>query len=162
VRRDARSSIEAIEAFQSSYNKSGLSKFDCREVTGRQPHLDDWRTKISVSLDLTVHKPTKAEKDKIGGVVFAFAKGEDKDNKRHERLKITANLIYVFCDRHLSFHGEADKKLCFAVDVFARKLVQPTGEFLRGMKLIEESCEEVADRWPAISPPDDYDGPDWN
>jgi len=161
IKRDSNASIEAIEAFQSNYNKSGLAKLDCREITGRQPLLDQWPTKISVNLDLSVHKPSRTEKDKVGGIILVFAKGEDKDNRRHERLKTVANLVYVFCSRFLNHHGDADKKLCFAVDVFAKKMVQPTGEFLRGMKLIAESCEEIADRWAAISPPDDYDGPDW-
>lgn len=161
VRRDAGASIEAIEAFQTSYNKTGLTKLNCRLVTGRQPLLDGWRTKVSVSLDLTVHKTTRAEKDKVGGVVFAFAKGEDKDKKRHDRLKVVSNLIFVFCERYLGHHGDPDKDLCFAVDVFAKKLVQPTGEFLRGMRLVVESCEEIADRWDNIAPPEDYDGPAW-
>lgn len=161
VKRDSRSSIEAIEAFQASYNKLGVTKLDCREVTGRQPLLDNWQTKISVHLNLTVHRPTSGETDKVGGVILAFSKGEDKDRKRHDRLKTTANLIFLFCQRFLTHYGEADKKLCFAVDVFARKSVQPSGEYLRGMKQIEESCEEIADRWDAIAPPDDYDGPNW-
>lgn len=161
VRKDSLASIEAIEAFQTHYNKTGLSKFDCREVTGRQPYIDEWPTRISVSLDLTVHRPTRGERDKVGGVILFFAKGEDKDNKRFERLKTAANLIFVFASRFLTHHGDADKKLCFAVDVFGRRIVQPTGEFLRGTKLIAESCEEIADRWSAIAPPADYDGPEW-
>ena len=61
----------------------------------------------------------------------------------------------------MGHHGVADKKLCFAIDVFARKSVQPSGEHVRGLKQIEESSEEIADRWDAIAPPPHYDGPDW-
>ncbi len=160
IKRDSRSSAEAIDAFERAYNRLGFAKLDCRRVTGRLPHLADWPTRISVSLDVTIHKPVRGEGDKIGAALFLFSRGESSSKNRIERSKTIAGLIYTFCGKHLTASGEADPTLCFAVDVFGGIKYSPPGTFARKLSHIKEACEEIADRWKRIGPPSDYDGPD--
>jgi hypothetical protein len=161
VTQDCQFSIEAIDAFERNYNRLGFPKLDCRQVTGRLPHLDQWPTRISVSLNITIHKPVRGEQDRVGGAVFAFSRGETSSKARVERSKTVAGLIYTFCDSHLKGMGIADPSLCFAVDVIGGVRHNPPGTFARKLSHIQEACEEIADRWKRIGPPDDYDGPDF-
>lgn len=162
IRRDSRFSIEALDAFQRNYNRLGLPKLDCRRVTGRLPLLADWPTKISVALDVTIHRFRNSERDRIGGAIFLFSRGESSSKSRVERCKTIGGLIYVFCEKHLQLQGDADPDLCFAFDVFTGTKHTPPGTFARKLGHISEACEEIADRWKRIGPPDDYDGPPYD
>lgn len=161
LKRDGRFSMEAIEVFQLAYNKLPFVKLDCREVNGRQPHLDMWPTRVSVNLDLTIHKPVKASnRDRIGGAILLFSRGETSGRARTEHCKVIAGLIYTYCQRFMSEHSDPDAGLCFAVDVFNRTAHTPPGTFAAKLRHVADACEEIAARWKTIPPPDDYDGPD--
>lgn len=155
LQNDSRSSIEAIERFQQTYNKLPFPKLDCQAVTNRVPALDLWMTKVTVDVDVTVHKG-----EQIGGAVFLFSQGDPSSKKRIERCKTIAGLIYVFASQHLKGIGEPDVSLCYAIDVFAGMAHRPSGAFTAKQKQIAEACEEIAARWKTIAPPADYDGPD--
>ena len=159
IKRDSRFSKEAMDAFQKSYNKLPFGKLDCRPVPGRLSPLDKWPTKISVALDLTIHKPMKDGKDRIGGALMLFSRGESSSKNRTERSKTIAGLIYTFCSTFLTGMGDPDPTLCFAVDVFNGVAYQPPGTFAKKLRNIADACDEIADRWKTIKPPDDYDGP---
>jgi hypothetical protein len=160
VRRDSRGSLEAIEAFQRSYNKLAIHKLDCRPVHGRQPHLDMWPTRISVAMNFTVHKPVPKGKDQIGGAILLFSKGESSTKNRIERSKTIAGLIYTHCNRFMTALGVPDPTLCFAIDVFSGVAHTPQGTFTRKLRNVGDACDEIAARWKTIPPPADYDGPD--
>jgi hypothetical protein len=159
MKRDSRGSIEAIEAFQRHYNKFGFRKLDCRQVHGRQPVLDLWPTRISVSLDFTIHRPNDEGKDAIGAAILLFSKGETSTNARLERSKIIAGLIHTYAVRFLKGMGEPDPSICLAVDVFGGIAHKPPGTFARKLRNVGDACDEIADRWRSIKPPSDYDGP---
>jgi hypothetical protein len=161
IKRDSRFSKEAMDAFQKGYNKLPFGKLDCRPVAGRLPPLDKWPTKISVALDLTVHKPVKDGKDRIGGALMLFSRGEASSKNRIERSKVIAGLIYTFCGEFLTGMGVPDPTLCFAVDVFNGIAYQPPGTFAKKLRNIADACDEIADRWKTVKAPDDYDGPDY-
>lgn len=161
VRNDCRNSIDAIGAFERSYNKSSLRKLDCREVTSRGHHIDTWPTRIGVAFDLTIHKPSDEGPDTFGAAIFVFARGESSAATRKERCSNIAGLIYMFCAKYLdggSF-GAVDPSLCVAIDVFAGLEHKCPGTFARKGRHVEDSCAEIATIWPTIDPPGDYDGP---
>ncbi len=160
LKRDSDSSIEALEAFQAAYNKLGFAKYLCEAVHGKQPPLALWPTKVSVALDLIVRKPVMGGKDRIGGALFLFSKGEASTNSRVERSKIIAGLIYTYCGTALSGLGDPDPALCWAVDVFGHTSHRPPGTFAAKLKYVADASEEIATRWKTIPPPSDYDGPD--
>jgi hypothetical protein len=39
-------------------------------------------------------------------------------------------------------------------------LADRQGTFTRKLRNVEDACDEIADRWPRIKPPADYDGRD--
>jgi hypothetical protein len=160
IKRDSRSSIEAIDVFQRRYNKLGFPKLDCRAVHGSQPNLDQWPTKISVALDLTIHRPIKGAKDQVGGVMLLFSRGEASTKSRIERSKTIAGLIYTYASRFMTGQGDPEPSLCLAVDVFGGVAHSPPGTFARKLRNVEDACGEIAASWKTILPPDDYDGPD--
>jgi hypothetical protein len=158
LKRDSRQSIEAIEAFQRAYNKIGVRPLDLRPVRGRSPLLDEWAAKISVDLDLTVHVPSDAGKDRIGGIILLFSRGESSGKARIEQSRTIAAMIQQFCMRHLGPLGDIDKNLCFAIDVFGAAAHRPHGK--RKIDHVRDACDEIAARWKTVSPPPDYDGPE--
>lgn len=160
LRRDSRGSIEGIELFQRGYNKFPFAKLDCRPVTGKQPALDMWPTRVSVDLDLTVHVPTKDGADRLGGIILLFSRGEKATKPRVEKSKIIAGLILTYLGRFLSHAGDPDRSLCLAVDVFGQTAHAPSGTFARGLDSVASAAEEIASRWRTVDPPPDYDGPD--
>lgn len=157
LKRDSRQSIEAIAAFQAAYNRLGVRMLDCREAVGRLPLLDEWPTKVSVDIDVTVHVPGDSGRDRIGAAMLLFSRGEASSTRRIEQCRTIASLILQFCNRFLAGRGDADKKLCLALDVFAGKPYLPQGT--RKLDHIRDACEEIASRWDSVAPPDDYDGP---
>jgi hypothetical protein len=164
LRRDSDGSMEALEAFQSAYNKLGFSKVLCQRVLGKQVPLDLWSTtKISVNLDLIVRRPVMNGADKIGGTIFLFSKGEPSTKARVERSKVIAGLILTYCANSPTIKGlgAADPSLCLAVDVFSHTAHKPPGTFATKLRNVEDAAEEIAARWKTIPPPDDYDGPDF-
>ncbi|MHC2585390.1 hypothetical protein [Bradyrhizobium diazoefficiens] len=160
MKRDSRGSIEAIEAFQRHYNKFGFSKLDCRPVHGRQPLLDLWPTRISVSLDFTIHRSTTGGNNAVGGAVLLFSKGETSTNARVERSKIIAGLIHTYTGRFLGGVGDPDPALCLAVDVFGGIAHKPPGSFVKKLRNVADACDEIAARWRTVRPPSGYDGPE--
>ncbi len=161
VKRDSKNSLEALEVFQRSYNKFGLTKVECRAVTGRQPLLDIWPTRVSVNLDVIVRQRLPAAPmDKIGGAVLLFSKGEASASARVERSRVIAGLIYTYATRFLPTQGEPDPALCLAVDVLNGVSHRPPGTFARKLRNVEDACQEIAALWRTVAPPADYDGPD--
>lgn len=159
--RDSRFSQEAIEVFQRGYNRLGLPRLNCRAIHGRQPPLVFGPTKVSVTLDVTTHKPVSGERDHVGGAILVFSRGEKSSKSRIDRCKTIAGLIYLFCAKHLAALGEADPSICLAIDVFNSTPHVPPGTFARKLRQIEHSCEEIGSRWKTIKAPADYDGPDY-
>lgn len=157
VKRDSRLSAEALDAFQRAYNKLGLTKLLFSR--GEQLRLTDWSTRVSVSLDLIARRKNMEGRDRVGGVIFLFSKGEASIAKRIDRGKTIAGLVLTACHSHLNSLGDPDRALCLAVDVFAGVAHSPPGTFSRKLRLVEDSCEEIATRWKTIEPPSDYDGP---
>jgi hypothetical protein len=163
VKRDSKNSIEAVDIFQRTYNRLGISKVECRAVTGRQPLLDAWPTKVSVNLDVMVRQraPT-LPKDKIGGAILLFSKGEASTMARAERSRVIAGLIYTHVNRFLANQGDPDPALCLAIDVLNGVSHRPPGTFARKLRNVEDACTEIAALWATVRAPNDYDGPPYD
>lgn len=163
VKRDSKNSIDAVEVFQRAYNKYGLARVECSAITGRQPALDMWPTKVSVHLDVILRQraPT-APKDRIGGAILLFSKGEASASARLERSRVIAGLIYTYANRFLVTQGDPDPALCLAVDVLNGVSHRPPGTFARKLRNVEDACTEIAALWRTIEAPEDYDGPPYD
>lgn len=162
VKEDSQLSVEAIEAFQRSYNRLGLPAVECAALPRRLPPLVFAKTKINVHLDVVARRKNLHGPDAIGGAIFVFSRGEKAEKKRVERCKTIAGLAYDFCVERLSGMGQADTSICLGVDVFGQRSYPPPGTFAKKRKQIEDCCEEIYARWWSIDPPLDYDGPDFS
>lgn len=122
--------------------------------------LDHWPTKISVDLDLTLHQHHQSERDRIGGAILLFSRGEASGRRRIDQSKVVAGLILTHCNQFLRGLGDPDPNLCLAVDVFGAVAHRPPGTFVRKLREVEDACVEIASLWRATTPPKEYDGPD--
>lgn len=107
VQRDARLSIEAIDAFMKSQNKLGLPKITCKPVNGAQPKLSIAGVDISVALDATTHRKGKDDEPRVGGLILVFSKAEASSTLRERRCRISAILATLFADKYLTASGPA-------------------------------------------------------
>ena len=113
-----------------------------------------------MNLDVTTHRVDKEKQKRVGGVILSLAKSEPSSKNRMERSKTTAVLVAVFAEKHLSHAGTVDPAICFSLDVFGGNLVKAPNSYIKRIDSIQNSCEEIALRWPTIEAPADYDGPD--
>lgn len=152
--------MEAIEVFERAYNRLGLTRLICQPISGRLVPMTVGPTRISVGCDLITRKPVQAGRDRIGGVIFLFSRGEASTTRRRERCKIIAGLIYMYAIQTFAGLGDADRSICLAIDVFNGVAHAPAGTFTQRMRHVEDACDEIATRWRTVDPPSDYDGPD--
>jgi len=160
TKQDCALSVEAIAAFHSAYNAFGLAKISCKPVVTKQPKLQIEGVDVSVSLDTTTHRIGKGEEKCVGGLILLFSKSDASAKSREERCKTSAVLAAVFAEKHLSYLGKADPKICFALDVFGKRMIVAPNMFPTKLDHMRAACEEIALRWSHIGPPADYDGPD--
>jgi hypothetical protein len=160
VKRDARLSAEAMQAFQKSYNTLGLATLICKPIALVQPTLKIAGVEVSVSLDATTHAAAKkTEEPLVGGLLLLFSKSEASANAREDRCRTSALLATLFAEQHLKGNGTADPKLGLSLDVFEGKLYRTPGSYVKRLNRLQISCEEVVLRWAGTPKPDDYDGP---
>ena len=102
---DSRLSSEAIKAFHATQGQLGLGKMDFRRITKKKPKLLIRGVEISVSLDVTTHRPNKGAPDSVGGLVLVLSKSEQSIKARLERCKTIAVLAAMFAADHLDYLG---------------------------------------------------------
>lgn len=83
VKEDCQLSIEAIDAFQRSYNRLGFPAVQCSTLGRRIPPLVFGKTKVSVNLDVVTIRKNLGGPDAIGGAIFVFSRGEKTVKKAH-------------------------------------------------------------------------------
>lgn len=159
VKQDCSLSMQAIEAFQNTYNSLGLAKISCKPVVSKQPKLQIEGVNVSVALDGTTHRVGKDDEKRVGGLILLFSKSEASAKSREARCRTSAVLAAVFAEKHLSYLGQAEPKICYALDVFGKRVFPAPATFPTKLDHMSAACEEVALRWDHISPPTDYDGP---
>lgn len=159
VKQDCSLSIQAIEAFQNAYNSLGLAKISCKAVVSKQPKLQIEGVDVSVALDGTTHRVGKDNETRVGGVILLFSKSDASAKNREARCRTSAVLAAVFAEKHLAYLGKAEPKICYALDVFGKRIFPAPAAFPTKLDHMSAACEEVALRWGHISPPSDYDGP---
>jgi len=84
LKRDSKQSIDALAAFQGAYNRLGVRTLDCHSVPSRLPVLDEWPTRVSVDIDVTIHVPSVDGRDRVGAAILLFSRGEASSNRRIE------------------------------------------------------------------------------
>lgn len=91
-----------------------------------------------------------------GGMALVLAgTAESRANIPVRRRQIASQILWALEE---SSNLEPLPRTCFAVDVFSGEIVCAPTEATRHRENVEESCLEVAQRWPDVTPPQDYDG----
>lgn len=166
TRSDCRQSREALDAFLRSFNALGIGRYRFIAPGGALPPLVVAGVSVSISLDAIVEARTRGEIQRMGGLLLTLSKsGVDRESlvsmrAREERAATAAVLCLAACEGMSASNSKADPRLCLSLDVFSQKLISAPAGYKTRRKNIELACEEIADRWGRIDPPDDYDGPD--
>lgn len=158
VCNDAGRSAEALEAVQSLYNKTGLSKYDLKALPHIKPKVIISGVKVSSSGACSVHGKYKGQ-NAVGCMSLLFNKTEASNTARIERCKSAAVLSVLYSEQHLSDHGIAATKLSMSYDIFMGKIVLAPSTYKKRLSDMKFACDEVVMMWPLIDPPSDYDGP---
>jgi hypothetical protein len=156
---DCRDSTAALRAFQRSHEGLVSQQLSFRPLPGGLPLLAMQNVGVSVALDATVHRRARDGSDRVGGIVLFFSKRLASDPVATERATVAALLCLMFAEKHLLHAGQADPKLCFALDIFGQRLIQAPSGRVNRQTAMDHSCAEVAGRWSRMAPPRDYDGP---
>lgn len=156
-RDEARLCIEALRAFHGASNTSELTKNRFTKPEKKIPPLMIKQVSVKVSLNLFVHA-TIRDVSKIGGLVLQTSKTVTASSIRHEHGRNVATLIWLLINEHMSHLGEADKKLCIALDVFGQTVTIPPNAYKRKINDFEAACAEIHALWNVISPPPSYHG----
>lgn len=151
--------LDAIEAFQAAEAEMvpGQVRFVVPDVPYKKLKIAG--VNISVFIDLLTEKTTKDDKKLVGGAVLVFSKTGGPEKNIESRCQAIALLTHELLKQELSSHQTIDPTLCMAIDVFNAKIYRAKAQQKKLFKMVETSCEEVADRWPTIKPPANYNGP---
>ena len=143
---------------QTSYNGTNLGKLDLKLLPIKQPKVILEGVEVSASAACSVHGQFKGE-PAVGCLSVFFNKSEGSTRARDERCKSAAVLSILYSEQHLSHFGMALPRLSMSYDVLHGKLIEAPNSYKKRLGDMQNTCEEVALRWPTIEPPADYDGP---
>lgn len=158
TRDDAQLCIEALKRVESAYGNTGLGTMDIRRLTIASPKIQIEGVSVSINPFATVHGKRKG-KDAVGCLSLLINKTEQSSTARAHRCRSAAILSLQFAQKHLANMGVPIAKLCMVYDVFDGRVIAAPVNHVRQINNMRDQCEEVADRWDSIAPPDDYDGP---
>jgi hypothetical protein len=157
-RSDLEASVEALDRYNATLNITGANKLECTAVAGSVPQLIIGGLRVRVTPDVTITRnDPKDSAPHVGAVLAMIAKGENSGNKRKEKAKTAAVLVWLFAEQYLSSKGIPDRKLCYAFDVFDGNLVAAGSSIATRVNNITAACEEIAHGWAKATPPDDID-----
>lgn len=153
---DALLSAEAVASFAHAASSKQLpvsfTKLFFEPVTGNWPKLMMEGVQVSTQVDL-ISKNTS--KGKCGGVMLQTSKAIAAKSWREEHSLYVTSLIWMSCSQSLTGHGDVDRGLCFAVDLFAQKAIKAPTSYKRRVKDLQASCQEIAALWGNVQPPAD-------
>jgi len=158
---DSRRSIDILEAFgrHSAFLKE-LDRYDFRIMSGTLPHIMIEGVSVSVNISATVHRTARDGTRYVGGLSLFMSQTMANDEDGPERAAVSALLCQMFAEERLGHLGQADQRLCLALDVAGCQVFPaPKGQLRRRWDL-SHACAEIARAWPTVTPPADYDGPE--
>ncbi|MCE8008589.1 hypothetical protein [Aestuariivita sp.] len=154
---DALLSAEAIASFAafSSDPKQmpkAFSKLTFAPLVGYMPKLPLSGVEVSVQIDLV---SKNVAKDTCGGVLLQTSKTISAKSWRDEHSLYATSLIWMASAQHLKGHGEVDRNLCYAIDLFGKRAIKAPASYKTRVKNLEAACGEIAAMWDSIEPPAD-------
>lgn len=158
-RRNCHLCIEAIESFQGAEAKMNVGRLKFSRPGGPFPKLKVSGVSISVSIDLLTEKLTTKGAAANGGAMLVFSKSGGMRQNMPERCKAISLFIYEALKAQATPGQVYDPTMCMAIDVFKGIIYRAKSEQRQLLKTVGTSCEEVANIWPTVKPPANYNGP---
>ena len=158
-RRNCLLCIDAIESFEGLEAKMKVGKLNFSRPGGHFPKLKISGVNISVSIDLLTEKPNAQGGMAKGGAMLVFSKSGGTKQNMPERCKAISLLVYEVLKAQAAPGQLYDSTMCMAIDVFQGVIYRAKSEQKQLLKTVGTSCEEVANIWPTVKPPANYDGP---
>lgn len=154
---DALLSAEAVASFASFVSDpkqypNAFSKLMFAPLVGNMPKLKLSEVSVSVQIDLVSKNMAK---DLCGGVLLQTSKAISAKSWRDEHSLYVSSLIWMASTKFLTGHGTVDRNLCYAVDIFGKKVTKAPTSYKTRVKNLEAACSEIAAMWDAIEPPSD-------
>jgi len=139
---------DAIELSRTLDFRGILNQGKIAALPERQPRLNISGVSVSVhpTNSITV-APLGKQDSRFGLVRPYFAKCQPLNT---ETAALHGALLHWYAEEIFPTLGEAQPSLCFIIDVFAQNIVSAPKNFKQRRKLLGASCQEIADRWPAI------------
>lgn len=162
TRERLRNNMAALRSFQGGYNALGVGRFKLEELDPNQPKLNIGKLRVSVSLDFLVHSIDAKKQDRIGGLLFSFAKRSEpkqvQSTARYERMaKNAASLIHMHLTDHFAELGAPAGKHCLWIDNHLARTYSATGDYKTLLADMKIAGTRVAAEWDKIEPPAGFD-----
>jgi hypothetical protein len=159
MRDELARNIEALAAFRDVFVRARMRRY--RFLPGPVDlTMNQGGVRINTRLDVAITE-TNAEGVTYSGGCVMFVANTDLARRNIEaRRRAVAAVIYW--ELELSNPNiEPLPRLCMSLDVFGGEVVRAAAAIDRFRSQVVHACEEAADRWPRVTPPAGYDGPDW-
>ena len=122
-----------------------------RLAPGACPSIEIQGVKVTAELAVRFRRATATNDLKLGGAMLRYSKGREL---KGDIAEWQAAFIFLYLRSASELHaGEADPKLCFAIDAYSGAVTAAPGNTSTRIKNMEAACAGIAERWENIPPP---------
>lgn len=136
--------IEAIQAFREFAGDIPLADLRVKRGPTSPRLLQVGGVGVSVRPELHLNYPDE-EKKGIGAIKLYFSKN---DPLTADRACYVATVLHQYIETQYPKAGKADYRVCFVVDVFAKRSFWAPRNHKRKQQDVEAACREIAIAWP--------------
>lgn len=149
----------ALAAFRASYPASQLR---LRQFCGGRSDLpiDIEGVRINVGVDLTIEEEDRSGARHAGACVLMFVGSTAARREVPDRSRKVAAIIHWALEAAAA-NVEPLPRLCLSADIYGGEVTKASSSVDRLRHHIRSSCGEIASGWERVTPPNDYDGPEW-
>lgn len=158
-RDEALRCLAAIEEFKKTFRKHRTKNLRFLGGPNDVPMVVGG-VRINVRLTASIMEDGPDGQTYCGGCVLFLANSDDARKGIEVRRRQVASLIHWTLEENQR-NMEPLPKLCISMDPFGGTFIKATAANERFRHAVKLSCEEAADWWDRVEPPEGYDGPPW-
>lgn len=158
-RDEALRCIAAIEEFRKTFRKHRASRHRYADGQHDVP-MTIGGVRINVRLHSSIIEEAPDGQTYCGGCVLFLANSDDVRKGIEARRRQVASMIHWALEE-TQRNMEPLPRLCMSIDPFGGTIVKASAANERFRHAVTLSCQEAADWWDRVEPPDGYDGPAW-
>jgi hypothetical protein len=151
-REDAAKSLDVLDAY--GLMKNSLAGFDFVPAPSQQPMLKLGGVIVSVSCDVVIHRPIKAD-ECIGAALFRLTKPDEDEtekakSKRTAMGKLVATLVMMQVSANLSGNRKPHHDLCWSIDMQTGEIHIAPKNSKALIANIENACLSISGLWDRV------------